>query len=1056
MPQTNVDKLVEQLELISNATFDNWRYTTDFTLDVQELSRPDYDDAHWRPLKINEHIYPDSCWLRKVIELPEYIGGLPVQGRIKFLVSVDDYGYFYLDGKNLGHFPWNGEFVLTEEGRPGMRFVILIKAVNTGGPLRLLRARLDFAEDAPVRQLTDNLILSMKVGQKLLSFDTYQTNERVRVDPGIDRSKMDAEEKRRLNERLQSLAARIDVDALGTGDVARFEASVEAIRDDLQPVAEFAKHFTLHFVANAHIDAAWLWRKRETVEVCHRTFDSVTNLFEARPDFTYAQSQAVFYAWMQERYPELFAEMQAYVESGRWEVVGGMWVEPDCNMPDGPSWARHFLYAQRYFEEHLGRRATIGWNPDSFGYTWNMPQFLLSGGTDVFITQKIGWNDTNVFPYRVFWWEASDGSRILTYFPFSYVNEVSNPFQLVDWLRQFEANTGFTNLMVLFGVGDHGGGPSLEMMQRIDRLREMFIYPSIEFGTAEKYLSWLKLQDLSEVPTWRDELYLEYHRGTYTTQAKTKAWNRRTEVLLTNAEKFGALAHLYGREYPGADVKRAWKRVLFNQFHDILPGSSIREVYFDAEEDYQEAHAIGSFHVRRSLEHLSRRINTAFVKEGKPVVVFNPLAWSRTDLVHLELPEGDAHDYAIFDADGRERPSQTVRIGTYRRAVLFVAEEVPSLGYRVYELRQQAPGSFAGELEIAAHRVENAFFRVVVDPNSGWIQSIVDRRHDREVLSGHGNRLQLLEDKPDAWDAWNIGLTGVEYPSTFRGIEVVERGPVRAVLRVHRDFLKPGVEKWHPTEDFPTSFFTQDIILYRGLDRIEFRTTVDWWEDKTMLKVAFPVTVADTVATYEIPYGTIQRSTTLEAPLDKGQWEVPALRWADLSADGYGVSLLNRAKYGYDIKGRVMRLSLLRSPEWPDPTADRGKHSIEYALYPHARDWGEANTVRRGYEYNAPLLAVMAEAHGGELPARGAFVEVSPENVILSTIKQAEDSEAWVVQVYETGGRAGTVRIKLPRPLTRAVRCNFLEEEGVPLSVQGRVIELPIRAREVATAKIYF
>jgi alpha-mannosidase len=373
-------------------------------------------------------------------------------------------------------------------------------------------------------------------------------------------------------------------------------------------VADFAKTFTLYFDANAHIDAAWLWRKAETKEVVKNTFASVLNMMRARPDFTYTQSAAAYYQWVATSYPDLFQGIKERVADGRWEVTGGMWIEPDCNLPSGESWMRQILYAKRFFRKELGVDVSIGWNPDSFGYNDNMPMFYANAGITAFITQKIGWNEKNVFPYRLFWWESPDGSRVLSYFPFDYVNTIDDPFRLVDWSRQFEANTGMTKMMILFGVGDHGGGPSLDMIDRIERLKTLDVYPAIEYGTTATYLSWIKAQDLSRVPTWKDELYLEYHQGTYTTQAAMKQRNRQSEVLLTNAEKFSSIASLYGRPYDSDALAHAWQGVLFNQFHDLLPGSGIREIYLDAAE------------VRAPVvARQNRRVGPAREGEGDPV-----------------------------------------------------------------------------------------------------------------------------------------------------------------------------------------------------------------------------------------------------------------------------------------------------------------------------------------------------------------------------------------------------------------------------------------------------
>jgi alpha-mannosidase len=378
------------------------------------------------------------------------------------------------------------------------------------------------------------------------------------------------------------------------------------------------------------------------------------------------------------------------------------------------------------------------------------------------------------------------------------------------------------------------------------------------------------------------------------------------------------------------------------------------------------------------------------------------------------------------------------------------------MGYKLYELRKLKPAKQSANLSASKSNLENEFFRVHIDADSGWVKSIVDKRNGKELLAGYGNELQLLEDKPSAWDAWNIGLTGVRFPSKFRKAEIVENGPVRVVLRLYRDYLPPGVKKDFPTEDFPSTFFTQDVILYSGIDRIDFATDVDWWEDKTMLKVAFPLTIQDTVATYEIPFGTIRRSTQMRNSWDSAKVEVSAQRWADVSSGGYGVSLLNNSKYGYDIKGNVMRLSLLRSPKWPDATADRGKQSIEYSLLPHNGTWRDGQTVRRGYEFNNPLMAVMTDPHKGTLPPSHSFITLSPTNLVLSTVKKAEDSDAWIVQWYDASGQDSEARLQLPQKPKKVLTTNFLEEDGEPIQATGNTLTVQTKKNSITTVKVYY
>jgi len=1058
MAQTNVDKLSDALDSLTANSFNNWRISPDLAKPIEgDPTSSEFDDSAWGILRVDEKNYEDSCWLRKEIILPETILGKPVEGKITFLVSIDDYGYFYVNGENKGYFPWDGEFILTENAKPGDKFLIAIKAINTGGPLRLLRARIDMAGTKELRQSILDFSLSMKVGQKLLSFDTYQTNARVKTDPGIDKSKINQAEKTKLNKLLQQLASEVDIDALGSGDIEKFKASMDKVRSQLGSIKEFAHKFTLFFDSNAHIDAAWLWREKETIEVCKNTFSSVFHMMDEKPEFTYTQSAAQYYKWMEDYYPDVFSGIKQKMAAGRWEAIGGMWIEPDCNLIDGPSWMRQILYAKKYFKNKLGADIHIGWNPDSFGYNWNMPMFYQNAGIDAFVTQKIGWNDTNVFPYRVFWWESPDGSKILSYFPFDYVNTITQAYGLVDWLRQFEANTGFTNMLVLFGVGDHGGGPSIEMIDRIQHLRTLDIYPNVVYGTTKEYLDWMKKQDLSDVPVWDDELYLEYHRGTYTTQANMKKYNRLSEIKLTNAEKLSSVSSLlYKGKYRNDDLEEAWQGVMLNQFHDLLPGSGIREIYIDAMQTYKHSLNIADFTTNEALKNIADNINTSFAKNGKPVVVFNPLSWERKDVVIIELPEGDLNSYAVYDDKGKEIPSQMVNEDTYKNKILFVAEGVPSYGYKVYKMKEESQSSLSGNKLASNNIIENEYFKVTVDPDSGWIKSIYDKKNNKEVLAGEGNRLQMLEDKPTAWDAWNIGWTGVEYPMKLKKIELKEDGPVRTVLSIYHNYLQPGVVKDFPTPDFPSSFFRQDIILYKGIDRVEFLTDADWWEDKTMLKVEFPLAVRDTEATYEIPYGSIKRSTQRNTPWDKARFEVSAIRWADVSNNGYGVSLLNNSKYGYDVKDNVMRLSLLRSPKWPDPTADRGEHQIEYSLYPHRGNWEDANTVNKGYDFNYKLIPFMTGVHKGTLPSEHSFVSMNAPNLVLTTFKKAEDENAYIFQWYESEGKDTEAEIEFPETPVKVVKSNFMEEDGEQLKFEGQRLKIRTPKNSVVTVKVYF
>ncbi len=1061
--QSKVEAVCSALEEQALFVLNNWKCSR--TL-IPQAIQPEFDDSEWSVIKFGENIHADSAWLRKSFTVPTQFFGLQPSGPVILKVTVDDWGVLYCNGERLDRFDWDGSITLTNNVRPGETFSLVIKAINTGGPMRLLRAQIQIPQLQRQTDDVENFVTSLRIGEALLLENPYPETNKKRYDLAIDLRTSSTFRRASLRQRLSDAADAIDLNALKNGDFLRFQLSLVNARSLLRPVGQYAKEYTLALNANAHIDCAWLWRYLETINIAKNTFTAALQLMDVHPSFIYTQSQAHLYWWMEIYYPHILDNIRAAVNKKRWEVIGGMWVEPDCNLISGESWARQLLYGKRYFRQRLGTDVTIGWNPDSFGYNWNMPQFYREAGIDAFITQKIGWNDTNIFPYRLFWWEAPDGRRILTYFPFDYSDNLQDGIQLVSWLRQFEANTSLKKMLVLFGVGDHGGGPTMEMLQQVERYKKLDVFPNIVYTSVSDYISWLRTLDLKKLPVWKDELYLEYHRGTATTQAATKKNNRECEILLAEAEQTSAFAALTGRPYPHANFTESWRGILFNQFHDILPGSSIHAVYKDAAELYETSKSLALLELNASLQHLARGIDVRF--PGKPIIIYNPLPWPRTDLVSLDLPDGDMEIYNVFDHQNRILVSQTVSRSRVGRRLLFIAEQVPAMGYVVYTLRPSEIGEslpFIAENETS---IENDFYRIEMDNQTGWIKQIYDKRNNRDVLVGPGNELQLFKDVPSYWDAWEINITD-RYPTVFRGLKVIEKGPVRLIVRSEHDFLKPGVTRPYPTPNNPTSYFTQDVVLYTHLDRIEFVTHADWWEDQVAMKVAFAVNARDTAATYEIPFGSISRTTQRRTEWQKARHEVNMQKWCDLThRDGrYGISLLNRAKYGGDIADNVMRLTLLRSPKWPDPLADRGKHAIEYALFPHAGDWKAAGTMRKAYEYNYPLIARFFEPTEGNKPMQHSFASIDAKNVILHTIKVAEpeltptqpaDSKVkavWILRLFEFEGKPTKVQITLPENIRKAVLSDIMEQEGKNIPAFSNKIKMDVEPYKITTVKVY-
>lgn len=1052
--------------------------------DLPKAESPDLDDAGWPSVRPRQTIREKTFWLRHTFKVPELFAGTRVEGtRLKVEFCFRGLGVYeaqiQLNGCVLSSFrlefgnqsaELKHDVLLAEAAQPGDQMLLALRLDNLGRlPLKeqkeaepgtyfqIREARLDYEGAREARELLGRLVLDLRVGAMLLDLERPPGQLSAAQRPIADAFKK-ARGSPTFQKMQQAFAAAVrefDLKTLTLGEFSRVEEELTKFYAAVRPVSRWAKTFRIFTAGNAHIDLAWLWRWPETVEVARATFSTIMDNMEEYPDIVYIQSQAQAYQWMEEFHPEVFARIRQKVKEGRWEIIGGMWAEPDCNLTDGESFIRQILYGKRYFLEKFGVDVKIGWNPDSFGYNWNMPQFFKKSGIEAFVTQKISWNDTTVFPYYLFVWEGADGSRILTYFPpTGYVGTLEAQ-SLVKGLKEFEQNTGKKDVFILYGLGDHGGGPNREMLDRVKGYRGQKIFPQIKHSSFADYIGLVRQQDPGALPVWTDELYLEYHRGTYTTQAETKKLNRKSEVLLSDAEKISALAHHFGIPYPQESLNRAWERVLMNQFHDILPGSSINPVYKDARESYMTAQASARRALDTGLRHLASKVDTTG-GEGYPLLVLNTLAWQRDGLVRVRLPAALRGAVLVLDASGQEAPAQLFEVDA-ERELCFIARAVPSLGYRVYRITKGKSHPYTSSLGIRDTELENRFFRVRLDPESGNIISIFDKGENREVLapSAQGNQIQLFEDIPAQWDAWNIGYTGRSWTlDKADSISVGSQGPVWASLVVKKSYLGLSKARREPTADFPSSFFTQEIILYDSLPTIEIAVKVDWWEDHVLCKVAFPVDVQSTWATYEIPFAAIERPTTRNTDWERARFEVPAIRWADLSDGSYGVSLLNESKYGYDTKDSVLRLTLLRSPLWPDPMADRGKHELAYALYPHHGDWREADTVRRGYEFNTPLHAVFTEPHPGDWPTTMSFFEADADNIVLAAVKKAEDRETLILRLYESEGRDTSTRLRLFFTPKKTVLCDLMENRKESLSFADGAIELRFKKWEVKTLEI--
>lgn len=845
-------------------------------------------------------------------------------------------------------------------------------------------------------------------------------------------------------QQLPALAAAIaEIDWSALANPGQFRRSLQALRDCLQPFGAWLQQRQLLYLGHAHLDLAWLWPIQETWEVAEKTFESVLALQQEFPELIFCHSTPALYAWIEAHRPALFRAIQAQVQAGRWEVTAGLWVEPELNLISGESLVRQVFYGQRYIQERFGQLNQIAWLPDSFGFCWQLPQILKQGGVEYFVTQKLRWNDTTQFPHEAFWWRSPDGTQIFSAM-LPPIGEGIDPVKMASFAQNWEAVTGVAEALWLPGVGDHGGGPTRDMLQSARRWQQSPLLPPLQPTTAQKWLQRLETT-MPSIPVWENELYLEFHRGCYTSHADQKRWNRRCEILLFQAELLAAIATLTtGAEYPKFQLQTAWKQALFNQFHDILPGSCIPEVFAEANQGWQAAEQSA-----QTILHQSQRAIAAHIAlppppnlDCQPIVVFNLLNWGRSETVQLSLPTPAAgKTWQVYDLDHQPVPCQDLQTDSGQSDLLFLASEVPGIGYRVFWLsqipRETAPPSAPSPV---TWTLENTYLQVEINPHTGELARVFDKIADREVLQGPGNQLQFFQDSGQYWDAWNIDPDYQKHPlpgAKLKRIEWQSYGAVQQRLRV--------------TLAFGQSQFDQDYVLEADSALLKIETRVNWQETHVLVKAAFPLTVQADSATYEIPCGAICRPTLpnpepLEA-WEQAKWEVPALQWADLSdpSDFYGVSLLNDCKYGYDAQPNQLRLTLLRSPRWPDPTSDQGHHQFTYALFPHRGHWQMAQTPRRGYELNQPLQAVLMPSltlpNQQPLPPVGQWFDLGSDHLFLMAFKQAEDDpQSWILRCYEGYGETISLNFKEKLGLVIDQAVDLLERPLTPLESEAPTI----------------
>jgi alpha-mannosidase len=793
---------------------------------------------------------------------------------------------------------------------------------------------------------------------------------------------------------------------------------------------------TLIAAGHAHIDCAWLWPLSQTREKAGRTWTTALRLMERYPEYRFLASTPLQYEMVRESFPESFEGIRQRVREGRWETLGGMWVEADCNLPDGESLARQMLVGTRYFERQFGIETRVVWLPDTFGFTWALPTLMAAAGLPYFVTHKLSWSRTNRIPHDTFRWRGPDGSEVLVHFlctpslwpgeHTTYNGTLLPSVARGAWTR-FQDRQLQNELLVAFGYGDGGGGPTIEMIEGGRRLKQLPGFPRVQMGRADDFFERLahRLAQRNDVPVWDGELYLEYHRGTYTGQAHQKRRNVLSQRLYHAAELYAASARaLLGAEYPREALEQGWRLILTNQFHDILPGSAISEVYEDAEQDYQRLAAIG----QQVLDTATSALAGGLDLDSDALVVFNPSPYPSADYVELPSPTTQA------------LPSQTTADG----GQLVWCEGVPPNGYQAFRINSPAPTAAANALRVSPRELETPFWHIELD-DRGRISRLYDKKLEREVVpTGElANRLVVFEDKPLNFDAWDIDAyfyAKSREVDRLEAAEVRESGPERAVLQL----------TWRIGDQ---SVIVQRMCVYARMPRIDFQNQVEWNERQSLLKVAFPTDIRSRRATYEIQFGTIERPTHRNTSWEEAAFEVPAQRWADLSDAHYGVAVLADCKHGYSVHNRTLWLSLLKGAIDPDPNADRGQHTFIYSLLPHAAG---LDVVRRAaYSLTRPMLWRREAAHRGSLPVRFSAAQVADPGVLVETVKWAEDEDAMIVRLYEADGGAGPSSLVLGVPTQAVDEVDLLERNPQPVSFGGSDTVAPnFRAREVKTLRV--
>ncbi|MBQ2694421.1 MAG: alpha-mannosidase [Clostridia bacterium] len=790
---------------------------------------------------------------------------------------------------------------------------------------------------------------------------------------------------------------------------------------------EWSAQSRVMLTGHSHIDVAWLWRIQESIRKSARTFSNVTSLMDDYPEMTFGQSQAVLYQMMKDHYPDIYEKIKEKVAAGQWDICGNVWVEADTNIASGEALIRQVLYGTEFFKKEFGKVSKTYWLPDCFGFTWALPQIINGCGMQNFITSKLSYNDTTKFPYNMFMWQGNNGDRVYAHLMRPSYNCHYNVEEIMTADKECNNKSDLNTAMSMYGYGDGGGGPTRNMLERGRRLQNFPGLPKTEIGHVDDFFETYKGHE-DELPVWNGEMFYENHRGTFTSQAFVKKNNRKGEYLFTRAEMLCVLVEkLLGKEYPKEEIEKGWRILMTNQFHDILPGSSIHEVFEDCRRDYAVMNKIGEDIYNGALKALSGAVTA----DKNSITVWNLTNAKSYEPIEVEgVPAG----MYVATADGLSLPCAYIG-----ERFVFLPDCLEPMSCKTFKLIEGE--CIYAPVDAETNLLENANLRVELDEN-GIITSIYDKINEREALDGRGNILTISLDKCVHETAWNLELNYQKKMWELKAdnIEVVESNAVRGVLRVHYTFNK--------------STISQDVILYQNGETVVFDTTVDWHESDKVLKAGFDVAVIDTDATYDIAHGAAKRPTHWNTAYDLTRFEVAAHKWADLSEGGYGCSIINDCKYGYDIHNSHMRITLMRAPTCPDRTGDHGINTFKYAFYPHAEDWRN-ETVQKAIAFNVPPVAVYnAEKIDGIASDEIKLVEGAGKNLAVDAVKKAQDGRGYIIRFVEEEQKRGKHSVKLGFGFEKVYECNMIEEDKRGIECSDNGFEFEIKPFEVKTFRV--